>query len=130
MMSKYKSLIMYVIFGALTTVVNFSAYFLFYSVLNFSNVMSSVLAWFFAVSFAFVTNKIFVFESRSFDCKTLMHEILTFYGCRLTTGILDVVIMYVSVDLLSFNALPSKIMSDIIVNILNYVASLLVVFRK
>ena len=130
MMNKYKSLIMYVIFGALTTVVNFSAYFLFYGVLNFSNVMSSVLAWFFAVSFAFVTNKLFVFESRSFDAKILFREIPAFFGCRLGTGILDVAIMFVAVDLLNFNALSSKITSDIIVNVLNYVASKVIIFRK
>ena len=130
MMNKYKSLIMYVIFGVLTTAVNFVSYYIFYSVVQIPNVVSSIFAWCIAVTFAFITNKLFVFESRSFDKKTLTREFFAFYGFRLSTGILDVAIMYVSVDLLNCNALISKFVSDIIVTILNYIASKVIIFRK
>ncbi|MBQ7069252.1 MAG: GtrA family protein [Synergistaceae bacterium] len=125
-----KSLIMYIIFGALTTAVNFVIYYTFYNVVHVSNVISVITAWFFAVTFAFITNKLFVFESKSFDKKILFHEISTFFGCRITTGILDVLIMYVSVDLLTYNAMFSKLTSEIIINVLNYVASKVIIFGK
>ena len=129
-MSNYKSLIMYIIVGACTTVVNFSTYYNLYSIFHFSNVVSVIIAWFISVAFAFITNKLFVFESKSFDRKFLLHEISTFFSCRLTTGFLEVAIMYILVDLLSYNAMFSKVINDVIVNILNYIASKIIVFRK
>ena len=130
MESKYKHLIMYGVFGVLTTVVNFVAYFLCYNILTLPNVLSTVIAWIMAVAFAFITNKLWVFDSKSFAGKTLAYEIPTFFGARLATGILDVVIMYAAVDVLHWNAAIWKLISNIIVILLNYVASKAVIFKK
>mgnify|MGYP002624925678 CR=1 FL=1 len=127
---KYKSLIMYAIFGVLTTLVNVLTYYLCFNVLSISNVVSTIIAWVLAVAFAFVTNKLWVFDSKSFDGRTLAHEIPTFFGARIATGILDVLIMYVTVDVLNMNPTIWKLISNIIVIILNYVASKLVIFKK
>ena len=97
--TKYKSLIMYAVFGGLTTVVNMVSYYLSFNVLKIPNVPSTVIAWVLAVAFAFITNKLWVFDSPSFDAQTLKHEIPTFFGARLATGVLDVAIMYLAVDL-------------------------------
>ena len=127
---KYRSLILYVAFGGMTTLVNMAAYWLCFDVLGIPNVPSTVIAWILAVSFAFITNKLWVFESKSFDAKTLRHEIPTFFGARLLTGLLDVGIMYAAVDVLQWNALLWKLISNVIVIILNYIASKLVIFKK
>ncbi len=128
--TKYKSFIMYAVFGALTTVVNMAAYFLSYNVLHIPNVPSTVIAWVLAVIFAFITNKLWVFDSPSFDSQTLKHEIPTFFGARVATGILDVLIMYLAVDLAHMNPTVWKLISNVLVIIINYVASKLVIFRK
>ena len=127
---KYRSLLLYAVFGALTTLVNMAAYWLCFDVLGISNVPSVVIAWILAVSFAFITNKLWVFESKSFDARTLRHEIPAFFGARLLTGLLDVLIMYTAVDALKGNAMVWKLVSNIIVIILNYIASKLVIFKK
>ena len=127
---KYRSQILYVVFGAMTTLINMAAYWLFYNTLGVPNVPSTVIAWLLAVSFAFITNKLWVFGSRSFDAKTLRHEIPSFFGARLLTGLLDVLIMYVTVDVLGWNARAWKLVSNVIVIVLNYIASKLLIFRK
>ena len=127
---KYKGLILYIMFGAMTTLVNMAAYWLCFDVLGIPNVLSTVIAWVLAVSFAFITNKIWVFDSRSFDGKTLRREIPAFFGARLLTGLLDVGIMYAAVDVMHWNAIPWKLASNVLVIVLNYIASKLVIFRK
>lgn len=127
---KYKSVISYLIFGVLTTVVNVVSYTVCYNVLGISNVVSTVIAWILAVLFAFVTNKLYVFDSKSFDIKTLQHEIPSFFGCRLLTGVLDVVIMYIAVDMMRMSGLFWKVVSNVLVIVLNYAASKLIIFRR
>ena len=128
--NKYKSLIMYVVFGALTTVVNMGAYYVSYTLLHIPNVPSTAIAWILAVAFAFVTNKLWVFDSPSFDAQTLKHEIPTFFGARIATGVLDVVIMYLAVDVAHMNPTVWKLISNVLVIIINYIASKLIIFRK
>lgn len=130
LVKKYKSLISYGIFGVLTTMINICVYQLFYEQIGWSNVGSNVVAWILSVLFAFVTNKIWVFESKSLEIKVLLFEIVSFFGCRLATGVLDLAIMYVAVDKLSFNSLAMKCISNVIVIIANYVASKLIIFNK
>ena len=130
LLKKYRSLILYAVFGGLTTLVNMAAYWLCYEVLGISNVPSAVIAWLLAVCFAFITNKLWVFDSRSFDTKTLQHEIPTFFGARLATGLLDWLIMYLAVDVMHWNGMVWKLISNVIVIVLNYAASKLVIFRK
>ena len=121
--AKYKEQILYVFFGGLTTLINWGAYALCYNVLGVSNVPSVIIAWILGVAFAFVTNKIWVFESRSFDTKTVMRELWTFVAARLATGLLDLGIMYLAVDVLGGNGNVWKLISNVIVIILNYVFS-------
>ena len=130
LLAKYRGIILYIVFGALATAVNTGVYALCYHVLGIENVPSVVIAWLAAVILAFFTNKLWVFESRSFDAKTLRHEITTFFGARIATGVMDIVIMYIAVDLLHWNATVWKLISNALVIILNYVASKLVIFKK
>ena len=127
---KYRHLYMYIIFGILTTVVNFAFYYFGYNIVGLANILATILAWGVAVIFAFITNKLWVFDSKSVDKTTLMHEIPSFFGTRVATGILDVGIMYVAVDLLAGNAALWKLISNVIVIILNYASSRLIIFTR
>ena len=120
LLKKYKFIILYGIFGVLTTIINIVTYALCYDMFNISNVVSNIIAWILSVLFAFITNKIWVFESKCFDFKIFIKELWNFIVCRLATGALDLGIMYVGVDLLKGPALILKIASNIIVIILNY----------
>ncbi len=130
LIQKYSMIIKYLLFGALTTLINMAAYALLYDRLGVSNVASTVIAWVLAVAFAFITNKLSVFESRSFDRKTLTHEISSFLGARIITGILDTAIMYLAVDVLHLTPIVWKLISNVIVIILNFIASKFFIFQK
>lgn len=127
---KYKFIILYGIFGVLTTVINIGVYGVLYSGLGVSNVISNVIAWVISVLFAFITNKLWVFESKNFNFKLFVKELGSFTVCRVATGVLDLGIMFVGVDLLKGPAIILKIASNIIVIILNYVMSKIFVFKK
>lgn len=127
---KYEEIILYGFFGVCTTIVNILTYYVFAHIFNFSTVLSTIIAWIVGVLFAFVTNKIWVFKSKKWDKSIIVKEILSFFSCRLFTGLLDIVIMYLFVDVLSFNDMIIKIISNIIVIILNYIASKLIIFNK
>ena len=121
---------MYLIFGVLTTVVNVVTYYISAHIFSVNTVASSVIAWFAAVLFAYITNRKWVFDSKQTGFRNILFEISRFFLCRFATGVVDWVIMYVFVDLLSLNDIIIKISANIIVIILNYVASLLIIFRK
>lgn len=127
---KYKSFISYVVFGVLTTVVNIVTYNLCYYRVGLGNTISNIVAWILAVAFAYFTNKIWVFESKLWKWQVLKREIATFISCRLATGILDIIIMYICVDIMQWHAMLMKIISNVLVIILNYLFSKLVIFKK
>ena len=126
---KYREVIAYLFFGGCTTLVNIISYYLSYNILNISNVTSTVIAWIISVLFAYVTNRIFVFESNN-KGKAIIKEIFAFFSCRMFTGILDVAIMYFAVDIFEFNSLLWKIISNVLVIIANYVFSKIFIFKK
>lgn len=127
---KNKQLLLYLFFGICTTAINTICYWLLYDALTLSNIVSTILAWLAAVLFAFVTNKVFVFESKRTNTTDRINEVISFFGCRLLTGILDVAIMAFAVDMLQWNGLLWKLISNIIVTIINYIASKYLIFRK
>lgn len=126
---KYKSFIMYAFFGVCTTLVNWGTYCIAYNIIKIPNISSTIIAWVSAVAFAFITNKLWVFDSKSFAMKTLFYEIWTFIAARLVTGVLDVLIMYFAVDVFAMNSTIWKLISNIIVIIVNFVLSKLIVFK-
>ena len=130
LLMKYKGFILYAVFGVCTTLINWGTYYLCYSIIHIPNVLSTIIAWIVAVAFAFITNKIWVFDSKSFEGKTLLFEIWTFIAARLATGALDVAIMYFTVDVFAMNSTVWKLISNIIVIVLNYILSKLVIFKK
>lgn len=127
---KHYDVIAYLFFGVLTTVVNYIVYLPCYNWLGFSAAVSNVIAWVFAVAFAYLTNKPFVFKSHDWSAKTVIPELTKFVGCRVGSGLLETGIIFVTVDLLGWNGNVMKLVTSVLVVILNYVGSKLLVFKK
>lgn len=128
---KNKEIINYLIFGVLTTVVSFVVYFIFAKVFKIDEVISNVISWFFSVLFAFITNKLYVFESKETGKKTLLKEIISFYLARLFTGVVcDLGVFALMVKIFKINDVLSKLVTQVIVIVLNYVLSKLFVFKQ
>lgn len=125
---KYRELISYLFFGVCTTLVNIIVYYIF-DVFESSTALSTVAAWILSVSFAFVTNKIYVFKSKVKAFKGILREAVSFFSCRLATGVLDLGIMLLFVDYFHFNGLLIKVLSNILVIVLNYVFSKIFIFK-
>ena len=127
---KYQDIISYLFFGVLTTVVNYLVYLPCYNLLGISASVSNVIAWVFAVAFAYLTNKPFVFKSHDWSKQTVIPELAKFIGSRLFSGALETAIIFVTVDVLAWNGNVMKLVTSVLVVIVNYVASKLVVFKK
>jgi len=127
---KHKEFILYMFFGGCTTIVNILVYYVCTRLINLKTVESTVIAWCMSVLFAYVTNREYVFASNKHTFKDIISEIVSFVGCRLLSGIIDLSIMYVCVDLIGIDDMVIKIISNIIVIVFNYVASKLIVFKK
>lgn len=128
--TKYSGPISYVFFGGLTTIVNYLVYFPCYNLWHWNAVTSTMLAWAVSVVFAFVTNKPFVFQSHDWSSHVLWPELCRFVGCRFGSGVLETGILAVTVELLQWNGNLWKILTSVIVIIINYVGSKWVVFRN
>lgn len=125
---KYKELILYVVFGACTTALDWGVSFLLYRTkLNVH--LADIIAWLAAVLFAYVTNKIFVFESKDVSPAVITRELITFSGSRVVTLLMQEAIIFVFYDHLHFNKYAVKIAASVLVVILNYILSKLIVFR-
>ena len=120
----------YLVFGALSTVVNIVVFAICAKLANFSTAVSNTIAWIVAVLFAYVTNKIYVFNSKSTGIKDLVREIISFFSARIVTLIIETVFLWVVIDKLGFNSILMKIISNVIVIILNFVFSKIFIFKK
>lgn len=127
-----KEIINYLIIGVLTTLVSLITYYLLtFSILDPNNdiqlQIANIISWIISVSFAYITNRKFVFESKSKDIKK---ELSKFVSSRITTLIIDMLLMFILVSLLNFNDKVIKLIVQVIVIILNYVFSKLFVFKE
>lgn len=146
---RIKEIVLYIVFGILTTLVSWGTYTAFINLCDFSVVISNILSWVCAVVFAFVTNKLWVFESKSLAVKVLAKEITTFVSSRLLTGVIEVFgaslcaklgfdgIFYgilrrfdITLNVLYTDGIYSKIVFAVIVVILNYIFSKLIIFKR
>ena len=129
---KYKEVILYLVFGVLTTVVSLVSYYaLTFTILNpesaFELQLANVISWILSVAFAYVTNRKFVFESKS---NNIIKEVSSFVGGRIVTLLLDMGIMFIFVTVMHFNDKIFKLLSQVIVITANYIISKIYVFKK
>ena len=126
---RYKEVILYLIFGVLTTVVNILV-FQGCRLLGVNLFLSNLLAWILSVFTAFVTNKLFVFESKDVSFSLLMKETILFFAARVFSLGVDMTVIFCMVNLMMVNELVSKIVSNVVVVIVNYVLSKFIIFKK
>lgn len=133
---KYSEIIKYVIFGALTTLLNWAVYTCFVELTPIGIGLSNAIAWVAGVLFAFITNKIWVFESKSLAPMILLKEFISFVAARIFTGVIEIfgvpllVKLGLSRTIFGIDGALAKVTVSIIVIILNYVFSKLIVFKK
>lgn len=127
--NKYKDIIPYAFWGVCTTVVNTAAYWIAADLLKIPVVPSAVIAWFVAVLFAYLTNRKWVFHSQAVTQKEILKELIAFFGCRVATGVADWLCMFVFVDLLHFDDIFIKVAANVLVILLNYIASKWLIFK-
>ncbi|MBQ8091434.1 MAG: GtrA family protein [Pyramidobacter sp.] len=127
---KMNEVVSYLFFGVLTTIVNYVAYYVFTRPLGISVTWSTFWAWVLAVLFAFVTNKIWVFHSRSSGIAALARELAAFVAARVFSGALDVGMMWLFVEVCGLPDMWIKLAGNVVVTILNYIFSKLWIFKK
>ncbi len=127
---KYKEMILYVFFGGLTTLVNWGLYGLLADILFVPYLWATAIAQIASILFAYVTNRIWVFESKVRGFRGIALEMAKFFGCRAASFFLDLGCMYVGVDLLHINDIWMKLISNVLVILVNYGLSKLFVFRS
>lgn len=127
--NKYSEILWYGFFGVLTTLINIISFALLDKT-GLNVYFSNFLAWFFSVIFAFVTNKLFVFNSKDFTFKVFFKELVSFFFFRIVSLGIDMAGMYVCLEAIKLNKLISKIIVNVIVIIANYVFSKLFIFKK
>lgn len=128
---RYKEVINYLVFGILATLVNFISYFLFAKILKVEEVTSSGLSWFCSVLFAYITNKLFVFDSKTETKAELIKECISFFFARVVSGILcDVGTFALMVKVFYINDIIAKIVTQVMVVIVNYIFSKFIIFKK
>ncbi len=129
---KYKEIINYLIVGALTTLVSLVTYYICVSTFLDPNngiqlQIANIISWILSVTFAYITNRIFVFESKN---KNILKEVVSFTSSRVITLLIDMFIMFIMVTTLKLNDKISKLVCQVVVIILNYIFSKLFVFKK
>jgi len=129
-MNKRKEMITYLVFGVLTTIVNIVTYVLIAKLMNLDYKLATTIAWVVSVVFAFITNKIYVFNSKGMAAHTLVREFSSFVFFRVLTYLIDLGMMIILVEWTQMNDIIAKIVANIIVVIINYIASKYVIFRK
>ncbi|MBE6733328.1 MAG: GtrA family protein [Ruminococcaceae bacterium] len=141
--SKHKLFIDYVLWGTLTTVVSWVSFSLFSIILTIyiessitAATVANIISWVCVVIFAFVTNKLWVFKSKSFNKKVLLPEFIKFFFSRFTTGIIEMVslpfLMKIGINqsLFGIEGMASKILITLVVITINYILARLFVFKK
>lgn len=127
---KYKELLLYLFFGGLSFIVSIATYALFNVGMNINELIANVLSWIITVMFAFLTNRVWVFQSTTNGVAEFVKQMLVFYSGRVITLVVEEVILLVFIIWLGFNSMLIKVIAQVIVILLNYVISKLVVFRK
>lgn len=136
---KYREILNYLIFGGLTTVVSLVTFMVAdhlipdFSLFGFSMKgywAANLISWILSVLFAYITNKLFVFESKSFAPGLIAREMASFFGCRLFSLVIEMGVLTLMVEACHISEFWSKVTTQVIVVILNYVFSKLFIFKK
>ncbi|MFD1472057.1 GtrA family protein [Companilactobacillus mishanensis] len=128
--TKYKDTIPYLIFGVLTTLVNIVLFWLFHYPMGINYQIANVIAYFLSVVFAYVTNKLWVFNSHTDTWRAFWIEMGSFFLFRAGSWVFDQGTMTIGVSLMKANPMITKVIATVIVVVLNYFFSKFIIFRK
>ena len=120
----------YLFFGGLATVVNIVVFALSYQVFQLDWPISNTLSWVFSVLFAFVTNKVWVFKSKTENFGALAWEFGKFVFARVVSFGMDMACMYLFIDMLHTGNLVAKLITQFVVVVANYIFSKVFIFKK
>lgn len=126
---KHKEVLLYLFFGGLTTIVSIASYSYCDVVLGMNPLIANVISWILAVLFAYVTNKIWVFDAQNNMFGDLAREIASFFLGRLFTLLVEEAILFMGITMLGLNSIAVKVVAQFIIIVLNYIISKLLVFR-
>lgn len=126
---KYKKVLLYLFFGFITFCINIVVFAGFNKVLGINELVSNVFAWIIAVSLAYITSKIWIFESTNMGIMPIIKEVFTFFAGRIGTLLVEEIILFIFITQLGMNSIGIKLISQIIVVILNYIISKVIVFK-
>lgn len=127
---KYEEGINYLIFGFLAFVLNYVLYLLFESLLHMNYLLATALSWVLTVVFAYWTNHTFVFKSKTVSGTGLLKEFISFIGARIATELLELLLMYLLVDVIDMNSWIAKLIGQTVVIVTNYFLSKLWIFKE
>jgi len=123
-----REVMLYIIFGILTTIVDAIVFYISNKVFNIDYIISTIIAWIFAVLFAYITNKIFVFKSYNIYFKEVLKEMVLFFLARVVSLVFTIIWMFVTVEILRIDEFVSKLLANIFVVIMNYIFSKIFIF--
>ena len=127
---KNKEVLLYLLFGGLTTIVSIGTFAWFNVGMHMNELIANVISWVFAVIFAYVTNKIWVFQSETSGLGAVLKEIAKFFGGRLATLGVEELILFVFISLLHGNSMIVKLIAQVVIVILYYIISKIFVFEN
>lgn len=129
-MKQYREMIMYIIMGIFTTAVNISSFYILVEILDTDYKTATVIAWILSVLFAYITNKIYVFQQKTSDMRSLLRELTAFFSVRLLSLGIDLGMMILLVSQFHTNETLAKILDNVVIVVVNYIASKWLVFKK
>ncbi|MCG8396292.1 GtrA family protein [Bacillus atrophaeus] len=121
---------MYIIMGIFTTAVNISSFYILVEILDADYKTATVIAWILSVLFAYITNKIYVFQQKTSDMRSLLRELAAFFSVRLLSLGIDLGMMILLVSQFHTNETLAKILDNVVIVVVNYIASKWLVFKK
>lgn len=128
LLKEKREIILYLIFGFLTTVISILVFALFTEVIPLNELIANIISFIIAVLFAFLTNRRWVFKNN--DKQPFLLQGIKFYSARLITLLIEELIIFIFITLLTFNSLAVKTIAQIVIIVLNYILSKVFVFKK
>lgn len=126
---QYRAVISYLFFGVITTLINIGVFAVLNHYGHWNYQLANIIAWFLSVLFAYITNKIWVFQSKTTTTAGLFKEMGNFFLFRILSLLIDVVILFIGITLLKQNALLIKVIDNVIVVVVNYLVSKVFIFK-
>lgn len=127
---KYKEQLLYLLFGGLTTVISIVSFWLFGEIFKLNELYANIISWILSVTFAFFTNKIWVFGSSTNNSVKFIKQLIEFFLGRLSTLAVEELIIFVFITKLSFNKMIVKIVAQVVIIVLNYILSKIWIFKN